>query len=106
MAAKRRRPGRTRMKLRSATLLDELIKLKGYNQTSLAETAGCSRQMIGNLVNEHETGCGQLLATRICLALDEPVVKLFIPDPPAPTTDGTAIVRARRPYRGRRRQSP
>ena len=93
------------MKLRSATLLDELIKLKGFNQTSLAEAAVCSRQMIGNLVNEHETGCGQLLAGRICSALEEPIDKLFIPDPAMPKSDGSAIVRPRRPYRGRRRQT-
>jgi predicted XRE-type DNA-binding protein len=102
MAARRRWPEGMSMQLRSADDLDELIRMRGFNQTTLAEAVHRHRSMIGNLVNGKETSCSAMLAILIEDALKVKRGTLFVD----PTPDSSTTDKPRRPYRRRVKNGP
>jgi excisionase family DNA binding protein len=65
------------MKLQDRDLLETLMREHGMSATDLAETAGCSRQAIGQLIKNPARGCRHTLAEAITWALGVPLGELF-----------------------------
>ncbi|WP_372492337.1 helix-turn-helix transcriptional regulator [Actinomadura litoris] len=56
-------------RLRDSQLLRALIAARGLTQVALARAVGCTKQMIGHLVNGVRTGLSRLLAVKISRVL-------------------------------------
>ena len=76
-AHRKRYPKGTWMRLKSGTLLRELMNTKGLSNADVALHAKCGRTFISALVNERRTSCTPEKAERIAERLDVPVGLLF-----------------------------
>lgn len=76
---RRRYPKGTWMRLRSGSLLRELMNTKHLSNADVALHAKCGRTFISALVNGRRTSCTPTLASRIAERLEVPVEVLFVP---------------------------
>lgn len=67
------------MKLKSGTLLREMMNTRDTSNADLALAAGCGRTFISALVNERRTSCTPKVAERIAGYFQVPVEVLFDP---------------------------
>lgn len=67
------------MKLKSGTLLREMMNTRGSSNADLALAAGCGRTFISALVNGRRTSCTPKVAERIAGYFQVPVEVLFDP---------------------------
>lgn len=80
MRAQRKRwPKGTWMRLRSGSLLRELMNTKRLSNADVAMSAGVGRTFISALVNERRTSCTPKVAERIAERLEVPLEVLFVP---------------------------
>lgn len=85
-AQHRRWPKGTWMRLKSGSLLRELMNTKGLSNAEVALSSGVGRTFISALVNERRTSCKPITAERIARRLEVPVTVLF--DPKASAASG------------------
>lgn len=86
-APRKRWPKGTWMKLKSGSLLRELMNTKRLSNADVAISAGCGRTFISALVNERRTSCTPLVAARIAERLEVPLEVLFDPRTSAASGD-------------------
>lgn len=76
---RKRWPKGTWMRLKSGTLLRELMNTKNLSNADVAMASGVGRTFISALVNERRTSCSPAVAERIAGRLDVPLGVLFDP---------------------------
>ena len=72
-------PKGTWMRLKSGSLLRELMNTKGLSNAEVAMSAGVVRTFISALVNERKTSCTPKVAVRIAERLEVPLEVIFEP---------------------------
>lgn len=78
-AQRKRWPKGTWMKLRSGSLLRELMNTKRLSNEDVGRHAGVYRTFISALVNERRKSCTPEVAERIAERLEVPLEVLFVP---------------------------
>lgn len=80
-----RRRGRrhvaTTVRLRSATLMAELMRAKELSVRDMADRLPCGKSMVGALSKGTKTTCTEALGDRIAEVLGVPTSVLFMPAP-------------------------
>lgn len=76
---KRRWPKGTWMKLRSGSLLREMMNTRKASNADVALAAGCGRTFISALVNGRRSSCTPKVAERIASYFQVPLELLFEP---------------------------
>lgn len=76
---RKRWPKGTWMRLRSGSLLRELMNTKHLSNADVGLSAGVGRTFISALVNERRTSCKPTVAERIAERLEVPLEVLFVP---------------------------
>lgn len=76
---RKRWPKGTWMRLKSGSLLRELMNTKRLSNAEVAMSAGVGRTFISALVNERRTSCTPAVAERIAERLEVPLEVLFAP---------------------------
>lgn len=79
-------PKGTWMRLKSGSLLRELMNTKGLSNADVAMSSGVGRTFVSALVNERRTSCTPRVAERIAERLQVPLEVLF--DPRTSTAGG------------------
>lgn len=82
-AHRKRYPKGTWMRLRSGSLLRELMNTKGVSNADVGIAAGVGRTFISALVNNRRNSCTEEVALRIARRLEVPFELLFDPTPSA-----------------------
>jgi plasmid maintenance system antidote protein VapI len=78
-APRKRWPKGTWMRLKSGSLLRELMNTKRLSNADVAMSARVGRTFISALVNERRTSCTPVVAERIAERLEVPLEVLFVP---------------------------
>jgi hypothetical protein len=76
---RKRWPKGTWMRLRSGSLLRELMNTKHLSNADIAAHSRCGRTFISALVNERRTSCTPIKAQLIAERLEVPLEVLFVP---------------------------
>lgn len=77
MQSKRRWPRGTWMRLKSGSLLREMMNTRQASNADVALAAGCGRTFISALVNGRRNSCTPIVAERIALYFGVPLGLLF-----------------------------